>query len=71
MFGPIGLVVGSRANSKEKRTVTPYLILNYVRSNGEMAALMFEDDPNSYGAAKFVDKIRPQIPKIQVESYKL
>ncbi|KAA1180696.1 hypothetical protein D3C76_126640 [compost metagenome] len=61
LFGPIGLVVGARATSKKERTVTPYLIMNYINSANELAVLMFRDNPKSFEAAKFIDKIRPII----------
>lgn len=62
VFGPIGLVVGSRATSKEKRIYTHYLILNYINSTGELAAIMFEvDDEDEFKALNIVDKIMPLI----------
>ncbi|MNB80546.1 hypothetical protein D3C75_273110 [compost metagenome] len=71
LFGPIGLVVGSRATSKEKRTVTVYAIVNYINSDGDLAVLMFNDLPNTYSASKLVNKVRPLIPQTQAQSYKL
>lgn len=42
LFGPIGLVVGSRATNKVKKTFNYYLIINFVNSNGELSAMMFD-----------------------------
>ncbi|MNV72021.1 hypothetical protein D3C71_1650750 [compost metagenome] len=70
LFGPIGLVVGSRAKSKEKRTATPYLIINYTNSDNILSAIMFEASGNPWGANKFLGKLRPLIsnnPKRQVQ----
>jgi hypothetical protein len=61
LFGPIGLIVGSRAKSKEKRTNTYYLIINYMNSSGEMAALMFDGGPSPLGANKISNKLRPVV----------
>lgn len=59
LFGPIGLIVGSRATSKEKRTNTYYLIINYTNSNGEIAALMFDGGASPLGPQKIANKLRP------------
>lgn len=61
LFGPIGLVVGSRAKGKEKRTATPYLIINYTNSDNELSALMFDASQNSWGLNKFLHKLQPLI----------
>lgn len=59
LFGPIGLVVGARAKSKEKKTFTHYLILNYINSSGELVAIMFE--AGGFPAQKMVNALRPLI----------
>jgi len=72
LFGPIGLVVGSRAMSKEKRSYTHYLILNYVNSTGEIAAVMFEvDDSDEYRAQEVVDTMKSLITKNPVVTVQL
>jgi hypothetical protein len=71
MFGPIGAIIGSRATSKEKRTVTGYLIINYTNSKGELTALIFTDVPSCNEAAKFVDKLRPLIANNPKKSFQL
>lgn len=71
LFGPIGLVVGARATSKKERTVTPYLIINYISSSNEISVLMFRDNPSSYQAAKFIDRLRPLISDNPKQSFQL
>lgn len=61
IFGPLGLVIGSRAKSKEKRTATPYLIINYTSSDNVLSAMMFDASLNSFGLNKFLLKLRPMI----------
>lgn len=61
LFGPIGLVVGARATSKEKRTATFYFILNYTNSAGEVAAIMFDAGHSGSAAQKIVNKLKPLI----------
>jgi hypothetical protein len=60
MFGPVGAIIGSRPTSKEKRTVTGYMIINYINANGDLAPLLFRGIA-PLSAAKFVDKLRPLI----------
>lgn len=70
LFGPIGLVVGSRVKSKEKRTTTPYLIINYTNSVNELSALMFEAGLDPWSLTKFLKKLQSVIsnnPKQQVQ----
>lgn len=70
LFGPIGLIVGSRATSKEKRTNTYYLIINYTNSKGEMAAIMFDGGSTANSAHKITRMLRPLIvdnPKQSVQ----
>lgn len=59
MFGPIGLVVGSRAMNKEKKTRNYYFIINYEKSNGELAAMMFDSGMNPLPAQKIKSKLNP------------
>lgn len=61
LFGPIGLVVGARATSKEKKTNTYYLIINYTNVAGELTALMFDGGNNPFAAQKVANKLRPII----------
>lgn len=70
LFGPIGLVVGSRAKSKEKRTATPYLILNYTNSEGVLSSMLFEASLNMWGLNKFLNNLRSIIsnnPKQKIQ----
>lgn len=71
LFGPIGAIIGSRATSKEKRTITGYLIINYLGSNGEPKALLFVDVPSCWEAAKFADKLRPLITTSSNQTHQL
>ncbi|MEK4452809.1 MULTISPECIES: hypothetical protein [unclassified Paenibacillus] len=71
LFGPIGLIVGSRATNKEKRTNTHYLIINYTNSNGEMAALMFDGGHTAASAQKITHKLRPIITNNPKQSVQL
>lgn len=61
LFGPIGLVVGSRATNKVKRTLHYYLIINYFNSSGELAAMMFQDDIAPHRTRKLMNALKPQI----------
>lgn len=61
VFGPIGLVVGSRATNKEKRTIKYYFLINYVNSSGEVAAILFQDDITPHLTKKLVEQLRPLI----------
>lgn len=71
LFGPIGLVVGSRAKSKEKRTATPYLIINFTNSENELSAMMFEGSLDPIGLKKFVTKIKPLIASNPIKQVQL
>ncbi|ETT55185.1 hypothetical protein BSK66_31300 [Paenibacillus odorifer] len=71
LFGPIGLVVGSRAKSKEKRTSTYYLIINYTNTAGEVAALMFDEGTTSFASQKIVSKLKPVIVNNPIHSVQL
>lgn len=58
--------------SKKKRTITGYLIINYINANGKLASLVFCDIvPGSKEAAKFVDNLRPLIANNPKKSYQL
>lgn len=61
LFGPIGLVVGSRAKSKEKKTNTYFLIINYTNSAGEIAAIMFDGGNSPFSVQKIASKLKPLI----------
>lgn len=70
MFGPIGLVVGSRATNKEKKTNNYYFILNYEKSNGDLSAMMFDSGNNPFPAQKIKSKLNPILlnqPKTTVQ----
>ncbi|MEC0234463.1 hypothetical protein P4H71_09005 [Paenibacillus kribbensis] len=71
LFGPVGAIIGSMPGSKEKRAVTGYLILNYLRSNGELASLLFSDEAKSLEAARFIDNLRPLLPVLEKQTYEL
>ncbi|MNU85101.1 hypothetical protein D3C71_748390 [compost metagenome] len=71
LFGPIGLVVGSRATSKEKKSYTYYLIINYLNSNGELSALMFDGGNLPMGAQRIKNKLYPMIQNNPKETVKL
>ncbi|MEK5167160.1 hypothetical protein NYE69_33300 [Paenibacillus sp. FSL R5-0527] len=62
LFGPIGLVVGSRATNKVKRTLHYYLIINYFNSSGELSAMMFQDNIAPRRTRKLVNSLRSQLP---------
>lgn len=61
LFGPIGLVVGSRATNKAKRSHTYYLVINYVNSEGELAPLLFTSENSPLPVMKIVNKLTPLI----------
>ncbi|OPA76620.1 hypothetical protein BVG16_15675 [Paenibacillus selenitireducens] len=61
LFGPIGLVVGSRAMNKEKKTYSYYLVINYTNSAGELAVVMFESGTDPFVAKKITSKLKPLI----------
>ncbi|OAB25899.1 hypothetical protein PMSD_26750 [Paenibacillus macquariensis subsp. defensor] len=70
VFGPIGLIVGSRATNKEKRTSTHYLIVNYINAAGEISALMFLSGSTPLEALKIQRKLQPTIvnnPKVSIQ----
>ncbi len=72
LFGPIGLVVGARATSKEKKTYKHYLILNYINSTGELAAIMFNvSDWDTLQARKIVEKAKSLIVNNPVATVQL
>jgi len=71
LFGPIGLVVGSRATNKEKRTLHYYLIINYINSTGELAAMLFSDDIVPHLTKRLVTKLKPMITSNQAKTVQL
>ncbi len=72
LFGPIGLVVGARATNKEKKTYKHYLILNYINSTGELAAIMFNvSDWDTLRARKIVEKAKSLIVNNPVATVQL
>ncbi|MCR8660352.1 hypothetical protein [Paenibacillus endoradicis] len=60
LFGPIGLMVGLKVTNKEKKTLHNYLIINYINSNNEVAALLFIDDLTPYLTRVIVSSIKSQ-----------
>jgi len=71
LFGSIGLVVGSRATNKEKRTLHYYLIINYINSSGEIAAMLFADDATPHLTSRLVAKIQPLLIGKQAQTVRL
>ncbi|OAB26195.1 hypothetical protein PMSD_26035 [Paenibacillus macquariensis subsp. defensor] len=70
VFGPIGLIVGSRTKNKEKKSSTYYLIVNYINTAGEISALMFLSGSTPQEALKIQKKLRPAIannPKVSIQ----
>lgn len=61
LFGPIGLVVGARATNKKQTTYTYYLIINFVKSDGELTALMFDGGNSVIDVQKICDGLRPAL----------
>lgn len=61
LFGPIGLVIGARAGSKEKRTMHSYLILNYISSSGDVSAMVFRDDIAPHLTKRLVSSLKQQL----------
>lgn len=72
LFGPIGLVVGSRATTRVKRKLHYYLVINYISSSGEVAFMLFQDNVIPYFTKQLVSKLKPMLPeKSQVTKIQL
>lgn len=54
MFGALGAVIGGRAKTKKIKTVTQYLIITYIKDNGELSYIGFDTRNNPPAAAKLV-----------------
>jgi len=70
IFGPVGAIVGSRAKSKEVRKATPYLVVNYVNSEGTLSAMLFDASLDPWSLNKFLRVIQPMVsnnPRHQVQ----
>ncbi|TGE39454.1 hypothetical protein E4K67_00085 [Desulfosporosinus fructosivorans] len=59
--GQTGLAIGLRVRSKEKRSYTYYLIINYIDSSGKIASLLLEGGNVSDTAFKISRAIQPLI----------
>lgn len=60
MFGPLGVIIGGRARTKELKTVTRYLIITYRKENEteEFAFIGFEISGNVSEAIDMVKEFR-------------
>lgn len=69
MFGSLGAIIGGRAKNKKVKTVSHYLVITYVNSQGDLTYAGFEPTNSILAATKLVNEFHKlnTTPGAQIE----